>query len=80
MPDATKHLLRYYSLSLVLEGCKDQNESLVKNREEFFAKVKNIPQRIEELKREARRMLSDSAKVKKWKISISNARDAIPTG
>ena len=80
MTGLSKMRVRYYSLRLVLEGCKDQNESLVKNREEFFAKVKNISQRIEELKREARRTLSDSAKVAKWEVSIANAHDAIPTG
>ena len=86
--DATRKLtlglrklrIRYYELTLVQEGCKDQNESLMKNRELFFSRVKEIPQRIEELKRVARRMLSDSAKVKKWEVSIANARDAIPTG
>ena len=75
-----KMQIRYYELPLVLEGCKDQNESLVKSREDFIAGVKKIPQRIEELKREARRTLSDSAKVAKWEVSIANARDAIPTG
>jgi len=75
-----KMQVRYYELKLILEGCKDQNESLVKSREDFIAGVKKIPQRIEELKREARRTLSDSAKVKKWEVSIANARDAIPTG
>ena len=72
--------IRYYEFSLVLEGCKDQNESLMKNRELFFFKVKNIPEQIAEQKREARRQLSDSAKVAKWEVSIANARDAIPTG
>ena len=86
--DATRKLtsglrklrIRYYELTLVLEGCKDQNESLMKNRELFFFKVKNIPEQIAEQKREARRKLSDSAKVAKWEVSIANARDAIPTG
>ena len=72
--------IRYYELRLVLEGSKDQNESLIKSRENFFSKVKNIPQQIEELKLKARRTLSDSAKVAKWEVSIANARDAIPTG
>ena len=76
----SKLRIRYYEFSLVLEGCKDQNESLIKNRELFFFKVKNIPEQIAEQKREARRKLSDSAKVAKWEVSIANARDAIPTG
>ena len=80
MAGLQKLQVRYYGLTLVLEGCKDQNESLVKNREEFIAGVKKIPQRIEKLKLEVRRTLSDSAKVKKWEKSIANARDAIPTG
>ena len=76
----SKLRIRYCEFTLVLEGCKDQNESLMKNRELFFFKVKNIPERIAEQKREARRKLSDSAKVAKWEVSIANARDAIPTG
>ena len=63
MTGLQKMQVRYYELKLVLEGCKDQNESLVKSREDFISGVKKIPQRIEELKREARRTLSDSAKV-----------------
>ena len=76
----SKLRIRHYEFSLVLTGCKDQNESLVRNREEFFSKVKKIPQQIEEMKLKARRTLSDSAKVAKWEVSIANARDAIPTG
>ena len=76
----SKLRIRYYEFTMVLEGCKDQNESLMENRELFFSEVKKIPQQIEELKREARRKLSDSAKVAKWEVSIANARDAIPTG
>ncbi len=75
-----KMQIRYFSISLVLEDCKDQNESLVKNRQEFISKVERIPQIVEELKKNARQKLSDSAKVKKWEFSIANARDAIPTG
>ena len=72
--------IRHCFCSLVVEGTKDQNESLVVAPEAFKALVRGIPQRIEELKREARRTLSDSAKVNKWEMSIANARDAIPTG
>ena len=72
--------IRYFVTSLVLEDCKDQNESLVKNREEFARKVAQIPQTIEELKKAARKTLSDSGKVAKWEKNISNARDAISTG
>ena len=72
--------IKHYLFSLVLAGCKDQNESLVKSREEFISGVKAIPHRIEKLRVESRRKLSDAAKVVKWEESISNARDAIPTG
>lgn len=72
--------VKHFVLSLVLEGCKDQNESLVKNREAFMAGVKAIPQMIEKLKVEVRCKLSDAAKVIKWEENISNACDAIPTG
>ena len=75
-----KMQIRYFSISLVLANCKDQNESLVKNRQAFIEKVGHIPLTIEELKKNARQNLSDSAKVKKWEFSIANARDAIPTG
>ncbi len=72
--------IRYFCLSLKVGDCKDQNESLVKFRDEFVGRVKNIHQAIEELKKNLRRSLSDSAKVSKWEKSISNACDAIPTG
>lgn len=75
-----KMQIRYFPISLVLADCKDQNESLVKNRQEFIEKVGHIPQIIEDLKKNARQNLSDSAKVKKWEFSIANAHDAIPTG
>ena len=72
--------IRHYFCSLIVEGCKDQNESLVEAPAAFKALVREIPQRIEEMKLKARRTLSDSAKVAKWEVSIANARDAIPTG
>ena len=72
--------IKYHLLSLKVGECKDQNESLVKFRTEFADKVKKISQTIEELKKSARRNLSDSAKVAKWEYSIANACDAIPTG
>ena len=72
--------IKYHFLSLKVGDCKDQNESLVKFRDEFADKVKKIPQTIEELKKNARRNLSDTAKVAKWELSIANAKDAIPTG
>ena len=72
--------IKYFCISLKVEECKDQNESLIKYRDEFIEKVKKIPQTIEEMKKNARRNLSDSAKVAKWEFSIANARDAIPTG
>ncbi len=72
--------IKYFCISLKVEECKDQNESLVKFRDKFTDKVKKIPQMIEELKKNARRNLSDSAKVKQWELNLANARDAIPTG
>lgn len=72
--------IKYYFISLKVGDCKDQNESLVKFRDEFTDKIKKIPQMIEELKKNARRNLSDTAKVAKWELSIANAKDAIPTG
>ena len=72
--------IRYFCIPLRVEDCKDQNESLVKFRDEFVSKIKKIPQAIEEMKKNLRQSLSDSAKVKKWEFSIANAHDAIPTG
>ena len=72
--------IRYFCFSLKVGNCKDQNESLVKFRNDFIGRVKKIPQTIEELKKNLRRNLSDSAKVSKWEKSIANACDAIPTG
>lgn len=72
--------IRHYFCQLVVKGTKDQNESLVAAPEAFKLLVRGIPQRIAEMKLEARRTLSDSAKVAKWEVSIANARDAIPTG
>lgn len=72
--------IRYFCLPLKVGECKDQNESLIKFRDEFISKIKKIPQSIEEMKKNLRRSLSDSAKVKKWELSIANARDAISTG
>lgn len=76
----SKLRIRYYVFSLIVKGTKDQNESLVAAPEAFKALVLGIPQRIAEMKLEARRTLSDSAKVAKWEVSVANARDAIPTG
>ena len=81
LSDGLRNLqIKYHFLSLKVGDCKDQNESLVKFRDEFTDKIKKIPQMIEELKKNARRNLSDTAKVAKWELSIANARDAIPTG
>lgn len=43
--------IRCFCFSLKVVECKDQNESLVKFRDEFIGKVKKIPQTIEELKK-----------------------------
>ena len=81
LSDGLRNLqIKHFFLSLKVGDCKDQNESLVKFRDEFADKVKKIPQMIEELKKNARRNLSDTAKVAKWELSIASASDAIPTG
>ena len=81
LADGLRNLqIKNFFLSLKVGDCKDQNESLVKFRDEFTDKIKKIPQMIEELKKNARRNLSDTAKVAKWELNIANAKDAIPTG
>ena len=35
--------IRFYEVNLIVEGCKDQNESLVKFRNDFFQLVADIP-------------------------------------
>ena len=72
--------IRFFHLSLILPDCKDQNESLVKKRQDFINKVRKISSTIEELKKNARKSLSDSAKVPQWEFDIAHANDAIPTG
>lgn len=72
--------IRFFQLSLILPDCKDQNESLVMHRQEFIKKVGQISTTIEDLKKNARKSLSDSAKIPQWEFNIAHAKDAIPTG
>ena len=72
--------IRFFQMSLILPECKDQNESLVNHRQDFINKVQKISSTIENLKKNARKSLSDSAKVSQWEFDIAHANDAIPTG
>ena len=72
--------IRFYSVNLIVEGCKDQNESLVKFRESFFKIVADIPNRVNQLQQQARFKLTDFAKIDKWEKNIRTSRKAISTG
>ena len=72
--------IRFYSVNLVIEGCKDQNESLVKFRETFFKMVADIPNQIEQLQQKARFNLTDFAKIDSWEKNIRIGRKAVSTG
>ena len=72
--------IRFYSVNLIVEGCKDQNESLVKFRDSFFQTVADIPNRVNQLQQQARFKLTDFAKIDKWEKNIRIGRKAISTG
>ena len=72
--------IRFYNISLIVEGCKDQNESLVNFRDKFFQMVTNLPNRVEQLQQEARYQLTDFAKIDTWEKNILTGRKAISTG
>ena len=72
--------IRFYSVNLVIEGCKDQNESLVKFRETFFKMVADIPNQINQLQQKARFNLTDFAKIDSWEKNIRTGRKAVSTG
>lgn len=72
--------IRFYMMSLILEGCKDQNESLVKFRDKFFQLVADIPNKVNELQQRARFQLTDFTKIDTWEKNIRTGRKAISTG
>lgn len=72
--------IRFHAINLIVEGCKDQNESLIKFREVFLKKVAEIPAKAEQLQRQARYRLNDFGKIDAWESSVRTKRKAIPTG
>ena len=72
--------IRFYNVNLVTEGCKDQNESLVKFRETFIKMVADIPNQINQLQQKARFNLTDFAKIDSWEKNIRTGRKAVSTG
>lgn len=72
--------IRFYNINLVIEGCKDQNESLVKFRETFFKIVADIPNQVNQLQQKARFNLTDFAKIDSWEKNIRTGRKAVSTG
>ena len=67
-------------MNLIVEGCKDQNESLVKSRDTFLQMIANIPAAVEQLQQQARYRLTDFAKIDAWEKNIRTGRKAISTG
>ena len=81
LADALRDMrIRFYEVNLIVEGCKDQNESLVKFRDSFFQLVAEIPNKINELQQQARFKLTDFAKIDTWEKNIQTGRKAISTG
>ena len=81
LADALRDMrIRFYEINLIVEGCKDQNESLVKFRDPFFQTVADIPNRVNQLQQQARFKLTDFAKIDKWEKNIRTGRKAISTG
>lgn len=81
LADALRDMcIRFYSVNLIVEGCKDQNESLVKFRDDFLKMIADIPNKINQLQQQARFKLTDFAKIDKWEKNIRTGRKAISTG
>lgn len=81
LSDALRNMrIQFYSVNLIVEGCKDQNESLVKFRDSFFQIVADIPNKVNQLQQQARFKLTDFAKIDKWEKNIRTGRKAISTG
>lgn len=72
--------IRFYILNLIVEGCNDQNESLIKFRDIFFQIVSDIPNKVNQLQRQIRYKLTDFAKIDTWERNIHIGRKAISTG
>ena len=72
--------IRFYSVNLIVEACKDQNESLVKFRNAFFQLITDIPNKVNELQQQARFKLTDFAKIDTWEKNIQTGRKVISTG
>lgn len=72
--------IQFYKINLIVEGFKDQNESLIKFREKFFADVANISNKILQLQKEMRFQLTDFAKIDTWEKNIRAGQKAIATG
>ena len=72
--------IQFYNVNLIIEGCKDQNESLVKFRDKFFERVANISKKVQQLQEETRYKLTDFAKIDTWEKNIRTGRKAISTG
>ena len=72
--------IQFYSVNLIIEGCKDQNESLVKFRDSFLQIIADIPNKVNQLQQQARFKLTDFAKIDKWEKNIHIGRKAISTG
>ena len=75
-----KMKIKFYELNLILKNCKDQNESLVKFRDEFFQVVANIPLKVHQLQQNARYKFTDFAKIGTWEKNIRTGRKATSTG
>ena len=72
--------IRFCMVNLILEGCNDQNESLVKFRDKFFQLVADIPNKVNEIQQQSRFKLTDFAKIDIWEKNIHTGRKAISTG
>ena len=70
----------FYTVNLIVEGCKDQNESLVKFRDKFLQMVADIPDKVKQSQQQARYKLTDFAKIDTWEKNIQTGRKAISTG
>ena len=72
--------IQFHNISFIVEGCKDQNESLVKFRDKFFQRVADIPSTVNQLQQQVRYQLTDFAKIDTWEKNIRTGRKAISTG
>ena len=75
-----KMKIKFFEINLILENCKDQNESLMKFRENFFQVVAQIPKKVQQLQQDVRYKLTDFAKIDIWEKNIRTGRKAISTG